>query len=205
MGFIDRLLWQAFGVPAGLLGRIGGRVMAGRRQRAIAEHVAELLQVQREDKVLEIGFGPGVGIQCLSERIRGEGLIVGIDPSDVMMQMAKARNAGAIEKGTVKLLSGTVEHIPWESEFFDKAYAMNSFHLWPDKAAGLSEVRRVLKPGGRLCGLSFYGAGGAGDHSGFRACGLGTVRVPGRSRRPKRSWSSTLLPGSDRTARRPLR
>jgi len=156
LGFIDRLLWQAFGVPAGLLGRIGGRVMAGRRQRAIAEHVAELLQVQREDKVLEIGFGPGVGIQCLSERIRGEGLIVGIDPSDVMMQMAKARNAGAIEKGTVKLLSGTVEHIPWESEFFDKAYAMNSFHLWPDKAAGLSEVRRVLKPGGRLA-LSFYG------------------------------------------------
>ncbi len=152
--------------------------MAGRRQRAIAEHVAELLQVQREDKVLEIGFGPGVGIQCLSERIRGEGLIVGIDPSDVMMQMAKARNAGAIEKGTVKLLSGTVEHIPWESEFFDKAYAMNSFHLWPDKAAGLSEVRRVLKPGGRLA-LVVLWAGGAGDHSGFRACGLGTVRVPG--------------------------
>lgn len=156
MGFIDKLLWRAFGVPTGLLGRVGGKIMAGRRQRQIAERIAELLDIRRGDKVLDIGFGPGVAIQCLIGRLSGEGLVVGIDPSDVMMEMARARNAEAIKSGTVALISGSVEHIPYDSEFFDKAYAMNSFQLWPDKGAGLVELRRVLKRGGRLA-LSFYG------------------------------------------------
>lgn len=156
MGMVDKLLWQAFGVPTGLLGRMGGKIMAGRRQRKIAAHVAELLEVRRGDQILEIGFGPGVGIQYLHERLSGEGLIVGIDPSEVMLQMARSLNAEAIESGTVTLFSGTVEKISYDNEFFDKAYAMNSFHLWPDKPAGLSEVRWVLKRDGQLV-LSFYG------------------------------------------------
>lgn len=143
-------------MPTGLLGRVGGKIMAGRRQRQIAAHVGELLNVRRGDKVLDIGFGPGVGIQCLHERLAGEGLIVGIDPSEVMIQMARARNARAVEQGTVRLLSATVEKIPFEDEFFNKAYAMNSFQLWQDRMAGLSEVRRVLKRDGQLV-LSFYG------------------------------------------------
>lgn len=156
MGVIDKLLWRAFGLPAGFLGRIGGMIMAGGRQRQIAAHIAELIDVRRGDKVLEIGFGPGVGIEIMNERIFGKGLIAGIDPSEVMMQMARSRNAQAIENGTVTLISGTVENIPYGDGFFDKAYSMNSFQLWPDKAAGLKEVRRVLKRDAQLL-LSFYG------------------------------------------------
>lgn len=156
MSFVDKLLWKAFGVPTGRLGRLGGKIMAGRRQRTIAVHVAELLDVRPGDRVLEIGFGPGIGIECVSHRLAGQGRIVGIDPSDVMMEMARARNAELIGKGVVTLVRGTVDRIPYEDGFFDKAYAMNSYQLWPDNTAGLAEIRRVLKPGGRLL-LSFYG------------------------------------------------
>lgn len=48
-------------------------------------------------------------------------------PSDVMLEAARASNAYAIKKGTVRMLRGTVERIPYE-EFFDKAFARNSFH-----------------------------------------------------------------------------
>lgn len=154
--FVDKLLWRTFGVPTGVLGRIGGTMMAGRRQRAIAAHVAELLDVRRGDRILEIGFGPGVGIQHLREKLGGEVFIAGIDPSEVMMRMARARNAEAVASGAVTLISGTAEKMPFESESFDKAYAMNSFHLWQEKLAGLNEVRRVLRDDGRLV-LSFYG------------------------------------------------
>ena len=155
-------------MPAGFLGRIGGKMMAGRKQRDIAARVAELLDVRLGDKILEIGFGPGIAIQVISQRLSGEGLIVGIDPSDVMMEMAQARNVEAIEQGTVRLLRGTVERIPYDDEVFDKALAMNSFHLWPDQWAGLLEIRRVLKKGGVLV-LSFYGPA-------RRAVEMGAVR-----------------------------
>lgn len=156
MGIVWNPLWRTFGVPTGLLGRLGGKIMSGSRQRMIAAHVADLLDVRRGDRVLEIGFGPGIGIQCVSERLAGEGVLVGIDPSDVMIQMAGAQNAGVIEKGIVTLVRGTVQEIPYDSGFFDKAYAMNTYQIWPDKRAGLREIRRVLKPGGRLV-LSAYG------------------------------------------------
>lgn len=156
MPFGDKLLYRAFGLPTGVLGRLGGKIMAGRRQLRIAEHVADHLDVCPGDKVLEIRFGPGVAIQHMHERLGDHGLIVGIDPSEVMLQMASTRNAEAIDRGSVRLVSGTVTQIPFEDEFFDKGYAMNSFQLWPDKLAGLREIRRVLKPGGPLV-LSFYG------------------------------------------------
>lgn len=156
MAIVDKLLHRAFGLPTGFLGRIGGKVMAGERQRTIARNVADRLGVRPGDKVLEIGFGPGVGIEHVHERLSGSGLIVGVDPSDVMLEMAKSRNAAAVERGTAALLKGSVSQIPYGDAFFDKAYAMNSFHLWPDQEAGLREVRRVLRPGGRLV-LSFYG------------------------------------------------
>jgi len=156
MAFGEKLLYRAFGLPTGVLGRIGGKVMAGKRQRTIAADVAERLGVRPGDKALEIGFGPGIGIEVVHERLAGNGLIVGIDPSDVMLQMARSRNAAAMGRGTAVLLEGTVSQIPYGDEFFDKAFAMNSFQLWPDKYAGLREVRRVLRPGGRLV-LSFFG------------------------------------------------
>lgn len=111
--------------------------------------VTELLEIGPNDSVLEVGFGPGAIIQRLS-RLAVVGHIAGIDPSQEMVAQARARNAAAIKDGRVDLRSGSVEQLPFDDNAFDQALAINSMQVWPDPAAGLREMRRVMKPGGRV-------------------------------------------------------
>jgi ubiquinone/menaquinone biosynthesis C-methylase UbiE len=148
MSFGDRILLRMFGRPKGLLGRIGGLILA-RFNRAFAEEIVALLDVRAAERVLEVGFGPGVGIELLASAASG-GKVAGIDPSTEMVEQASARNAAAIGTGAVDLRQGSVESMPFEDDSFDTALAINSMQVWPDKPAGLREIRRVLTGGGRL-------------------------------------------------------
>jgi SAM-dependent methyltransferase len=67
-----------------------------------------------------------------------------------MLEMASRRNHASIEAGRVQLHHGRVERLPFDDQVFDKAMSMNSLHLWPDPIAGLRELRRTLRPGGRI-------------------------------------------------------
>jgi ubiquinone/menaquinone biosynthesis C-methylase UbiE len=138
---------RMFGRPRGMLGRLGGVIMA-RVNRSAAE-VLDLLDVQPGDRLLEIGFGPGLGIQLSAARAAA-GHVSGIDISPEMLQQAAARNARAIRGGRVDLKRGSVESLPFPDDSFDKAFAINSMQVWPDAVSGLREVRRVLKPGGKI-------------------------------------------------------
>ena len=103
---------------------------------------------------MEIGFGPGVGIELLAQAAL-DGYVFGIDPSKDMLDQAAARNTRAIESGQVDLRLGSAEALPFKDNGFDKAMAINSWHMWPDAIAGLRELRRVMKPGGRIaCGFT---------------------------------------------------
>ncbi len=99
--------------------------------------------------MLEVGFGPGVIIQRLSE-LASAGHVAGIDQSWEMGEQARARNATAIQSGCVDLRHGSVQSLPFVDDSFDKAQAINSMQVWPDAVAGLREMRRVMKPGGRI-------------------------------------------------------
>jgi ubiquinone/menaquinone biosynthesis C-methylase UbiE len=111
--------------------------------------VSNLLEIAPGDGVLEVGFGPGVIIQCLSE-LATAGHVAGIDPSREMVAQARARNVAAIRSGRVDLCQGSVESLPFDDDRFDKAPALNSMQVWPDAVVGLREMRRVMKPGGRI-------------------------------------------------------
>jgi ubiquinone/menaquinone biosynthesis C-methylase UbiE len=150
--FGEVIAMRMFGRPRGLLGRLGGLIMA-RVNNAHGIEVAERLQIRRADDVLEVGFGSGVVIGCLT-RLATAGYIAGVDPSAVMLAQACSRNAAAIARGQVELLRGKVENLPFDGDCFDKVLAINSLQVWPDAHRGLREILRVLKPGGRL-GLGF--------------------------------------------------
>ena len=132
----NSLLMRAFGCPQGFLGRLGGPIMA-RANRKCAAWVIDLLDVQPSDKVLEVGFGPGVGIQLLTSSASA-GYVAGVDPSKEMVAQATTRNKKAIERGRVDLRHGPVASLPFADNAFDKALAINSMQVWPDAVAGLA-------------------------------------------------------------------
>src|SRR6516225_9605960 len=115
--------------------------------------VAGLLKVTANDRVLEVGCGPGVVLQRLAQ-LAAAGHVAGIDQSREMVEQARARNATAVQSGLVELRLGSVESLPFDDDTFDKALAINSMQVWPDPAAGLREIRRVTRSGGRI-GLGF--------------------------------------------------
>jgi SAM-dependent methyltransferase len=146
---------DVFGRPRGVPGRLGGIIMAHTNADCGA-WVTELLEIGPYDSVLEVGFGPGVIIQRLSQ-LAVAGHIAGIDPSQEMVAQARARNATAIKDGRVDLRRGSVEHLPFDDNAFDEALAINSMQVWPDSVAGLREMRRVMKPSGRVAlGFTLY-------------------------------------------------
>lgn len=114
--------------------------------------IADVLSMQPNESILEVGFGPGVGIECLVKvsAVR----VSGVDSSDEMVAQARARNAKAVADGRVDLRLGSVERLPFDDGRFDAALAINSMQVWPDAVGGLREVKRVLKHGGRI-GLGF--------------------------------------------------
>lgn len=143
---MKRILDAAFAHPKGPLGRLGGLIMArstGQRN----EWTISLLNVEDDDRILEVGSGPGALIEALTARVRG-GFIAGVDASPLMVQQASQRNALAIRTGQVEIKQGSAMALPFGDMLFDKALSANSVHIWPDKLSGVMEMRRVLKPGG---------------------------------------------------------
>lgn len=177
MTVLQALLMRAFGRPQGILGRLGGAIMACTNENYGA-WVSSLLDVAPTDAILEVGFGPGVVIQRLSA-LAVEGHVAGIDVSREMLKQARARSATAIRRGRVDLRQGSVENLPFADASFDKALAVNSMQVWPDTAAGLREIWRILKPGGKIAlGFSVHsGQSGEGLTDKVEAAGFKNVRM----------------------------
>jgi SAM-dependent methyltransferase len=141
-----------FGRPTGLRGYAAGLLMAhrpsNRRRNAWA---VSLLDVQRDDRVLELGFGPGLAIRELS-RIAAEGYVCGIDHSELMVRWARRRNADGIRRGVVDLRLGSFDELTAFDAPFDKILAVNAMLFWSesDPVARLTELRRLLWPGGLI-------------------------------------------------------
>jgi ubiquinone/menaquinone biosynthesis C-methylase UbiE len=136
--------------PTGFWGRVAGTIMAHRpsnRERAV--WTVSLLDIQRDDRVLEIGFGPGVAIQRAAA-IATEGLIVGIDHSETMVRQAWKRNEKAIREGTVDLKRASVSNLPSFDGPFDKIFAINSMGFWEQPVERLEELRGLLRAGGLI-------------------------------------------------------
>jgi SAM-dependent methyltransferase len=173
--------------PHGWGGRAAGWVMAKRgsnRQRNV--WAVGLLDVQPHDRILEIGFGPGIAVRELARRATS-GLVVGVDHSDVMVRQARKRNAAAVRAGRVDLRLGTADRLPVFGEPFDRILAVNSLMFWDDPVDRLVELRGLLRPGGRVA-IAYQPRGpGASDETAaqagrelaeqFAAAGFTDVRV----------------------------
>jgi ubiquinone/menaquinone biosynthesis C-methylase UbiE len=141
-------LIEQFGKPSGPLGALVGLIMRLRPSNRIRSiRTLELLDIRPEDRVLEVGFGPGLAVARAAERATA-GKVVGIDHSPLMLRQARRRNAQAIRAGHVELLLGSADALPRFEERFDKVLAVNVYMFWDDPASVLTNLRSVTKPGG---------------------------------------------------------
>ncbi len=108
------------------------------------------------ERVLDVGCGTGVLTRLAAEVVGEKGKAVGIDPAPKMISIA-IENA-ANERSQAEFRVAVIENLPFENDSFD--CVLSSFmihHLPPDlKLTGLTEVYRVLKPGGRLLSVDIY-------------------------------------------------
>ena len=135
-------------VPRGLFGRVSSLMMR-RINTEMNEHMVALLDLSGDEHVLEIGFGPGMGVQLLVAALPG-GHVAGVDPSPLMVRQAGRRNAAAVGAGVVDLHEGVATDLPFTDVAFDAVCSANSLQLWGDLEVAFAEIARVLVPGGRL-------------------------------------------------------
>lgn len=136
------------GHPRGLVGRLLGQLMTWHNAQD-NRWTLDLLELAAGDRLLEIGFGPGMAVE-LACRARPDVSVAGIDHSAEMLRAANARNRRCIEAGRVRLELGSVDALPYGDASFDKALAVNSIYFWNDPVTALREILRVLSPGGVL-------------------------------------------------------
>ena len=135
-----------FGQPTGFAGWLVGHLMAV-KNAALNRAAVEVLDPQPDDRVLEIGFGPGKTIGIISKRLTN-GFVAGVDLSGVMVKQATRRNREFIKMGRVELKQGSASSLPYGDGQCGKVCAINAFHHLPQPIDALREIRRVLKPGG---------------------------------------------------------
>ncbi len=187
MSRLSQVAVRQFGTPSGPLGRLAGLVMAYRpSNRERNRRTVGLLDVRPEDHILEIGFGPGLTIEALAA-LAPRGRVVGLERSELMLRVARTRNARAIAEGRVELLLGSAESLPELPCRFDKALAVNVYMFWREPAAVLAGIRQVMTGGGtvaltlqpRLRGASDEGARRSGERmaASLREAGFTDVRV----------------------------
>lgn len=99
--------------------------------------------------VLDVGCGGGRTISKLAA-MAAQGKVHGIDYSEASVAASRRYNAQAIRAGRVEIHLADVGKLPFPDNTFDLVTGVETHFWWPDIAAGLREIRRVLKPGGTL-------------------------------------------------------
>ena len=108
--------------------------------------VAEL---REGDTVLDLGSGGGIDVILSAKRVGPTGTAYGLDMTDEMLALAQ-RNAREAGIGNAHFLKGVIEQIPLPADSVDVVISNCVINLSVDKPAVLTEIARVLKPGGRI-------------------------------------------------------
>jgi ubiquinone/menaquinone biosynthesis C-methylase UbiE len=129
------------------------------REGVFRQKVVDLARLQAGESVVDVGCGTGTLAIAAKRRVGPTGKVYGIDASPEMIAKAskKAKKAGV----EVVFKSGIVEALPFQDESFDAVLSTLMLHHLPAAAReqGVREMRRVLKPGGRVLALDFASSG----------------------------------------------
>jgi arsenite methyltransferase len=117
-----------------------------RRFLASLQHPIEWLNIPQGGIALDVGSGPGSVTASLAEAAGPDGLALGVDISLPMLARAVRAEAGP----QVGFLRADAQQLPLRDQTVDAVVSIAVLQLIPDPFAALSEIARVLRPGGRL-------------------------------------------------------
>ena len=109
--------------------------------------VDEALRPREGEAMLDAGCGPGFHLQELAAAVGPSGQVAGIDSSEQMIELARRRCAGISD---VELHAASVTSMPFAEGSFDAAISVQVLEFVADVDAALTELHRVLRPGGRV-------------------------------------------------------
>ena len=147
--------------PSGWAGRLNLWSM-NRRHSKVTDWGLGHISIGKQDTILDIGCGGGRTINKLAA-IASEGKVYGVDYSEASVAASSTTNRQLIEKGRVEIRHGSVSRLPFSGGMFDVVTAVETHYYWPDLAADVQDVLRVLKPGGSLIIIAESYKGGKYD------------------------------------------
>ena len=134
---------MSFDVSADAYDRFMGRYSA-----TLSPQLADLAGVTAGQRAVDVGCGSGMLTAELVSRL-GADAVAAIDPAELFVAAVAERNPG------VDVRHGAAERLPFADDEFDVALAQLVIHFMADPVAGLREMARVTKPGGRLVVCEF--------------------------------------------------
>ena len=145
--------WSSLVVPSGPLGWVSSHWLMPRFHGPMYPPMAEALDLRPEDELLEVACGSGM---FLAHHAAHVGFVAGLDLSDLQIDLARRQLAERIASGTAEIVHGDAAELPWTDARFSAVTCMGSMEAFPDPPRALTEMLRVLRPGGRAAlGMGF--------------------------------------------------
>jgi ubiquinone/menaquinone biosynthesis C-methylase UbiE len=144
-------LWRPLGGRV-LMGALGPS-MSGERRIALA-----MLRISPGDRVLDVACGTGSFSRAFADKAGAEGVVVGLDASATMLAQA-AREERSPARPGVEYVRASATDLPFSDGTFDAVCCFAALYLIEDPLRAVSEIARVVAPGGRVALLSSVARG----------------------------------------------
>ena len=120
----------------------------GRYAPELAAALIDVTGIEQEDRVLDVGCGPG-GLATALAKVVGSENVAAVDPSSAFVSVCRAR----LPSADVRLAAA--EELPFEDDSFDAALAQLVVNFMTDAERGVGEMKRVVKPGGKVAACTW--------------------------------------------------
>ena len=122
--------------------------------RPVSERLVALAAIEAGDRVLDLATGSGEPAVTAAHRVGPDGRVEAVDISPAMIEAARRRTA-ALGVTNIAFHAADIAQLPFEAGSFDAALCRWGLMFLPDVAAGLHDLRRLLRPGARLAAAAW--------------------------------------------------
>ena len=112
--------------------------------------VVGLVDPQPGMTLLDLGPGLGPATMTAAQHVGPNGLVIAVEPSTLVRGVLRVRRLWQRSRAIIDIRQGAAESLPVRTDSIDRAYSVNATHHFDDVALAISELVRVLTPGGRL-------------------------------------------------------